>query len=331
MMKEAICAVVVSYNRKFLLLKCLNGLLKQTKPLDGICLIDNASTDGTPELLKSNGFLGELPPKNLVDPYHGEYTVRPVGGKAVRIHYVRMHKNTGGAGGFYEGVKFAYEKGYDWIWIMDDDVTPEEDCLSALYEKTYELERTGLDRSNIALSCARFDKEGAFVSDGSKRINLKNPFKNLHEQKISPDDLKKKFQSIEGATFEGLMINRHLVEAVGLPNKEFFIYGDDTEFCLRLLKVTKIYLIPTAKIVRERYVKKGENINNWKRYYILRNMLYIDLKYGNISVKLIRPTRKIVKSVLGRLYHREFVGLITIFKSIRDAFKMLKICKYNTH
>ena len=57
-MQEAICAVVVSYNRKFLLLKCLNGLLKQTKPLDGICLIDNASTDVTPELLNANGFLG---------------------------------------------------------------------------------------------------------------------------------------------------------------------------------------------------------------------------------------------------------------------------------
>ncbi|MCD6105633.1 MAG: glycosyltransferase, partial [Thermosipho sp. (in: Bacteria)] len=43
--KETVCAVVVTYNRKELLLECLEALRKQTRPLDAIYLIDNASTD----------------------------------------------------------------------------------------------------------------------------------------------------------------------------------------------------------------------------------------------------------------------------------------------
>ena len=55
--KETICAVVVTYNRKELLIECLEALLKQTRQLDGIYIIDNSSKDETPELLKEKGFL----------------------------------------------------------------------------------------------------------------------------------------------------------------------------------------------------------------------------------------------------------------------------------
>ena len=55
--KEKIAAVVVTYNRKDLLKECLDALLNQTRPLDSIILIDNASTDGTPEFLKEKGYL----------------------------------------------------------------------------------------------------------------------------------------------------------------------------------------------------------------------------------------------------------------------------------
>ena len=50
MNKETVCAVVVTYNRKNHLLECLEGLRKQTRPIDAIYLVDNASTDGTPDL-----------------------------------------------------------------------------------------------------------------------------------------------------------------------------------------------------------------------------------------------------------------------------------------
>ena len=101
-----IAAVVVTYNRKQLLSECLGALLNQTKKLDSVIVIDNASTDGTRELFTDNGLF------NLPD-----------------IDYCPMENNLGGAGGFYEGIKRAYTQGYDWIWIMDDDTIPQEKAL----------------------------------------------------------------------------------------------------------------------------------------------------------------------------------------------------------
>jgi rhamnopyranosyl-N-acetylglucosaminyl-diphospho-decaprenol beta-1,3/1,4-galactofuranosyltransferase len=100
-----VCAVVVTYNRKEALRKCLAALLTQTIHLDEVIVIDGPSTDGTMQLVRE-----EFP----------------------EITYIRLREDIGGAGGFYEGMKLAYKKGYDWIWVMDDDAVPEHDALEEL-------------------------------------------------------------------------------------------------------------------------------------------------------------------------------------------------------
>ena len=109
--KETISAIVVTYNRKELLKECLDSLLNQTLPLDLIIIIDNNSTDGTPEFLEERDYL-----------------------KNGKINYVRLSENTGGAGGFCEGMKRGYNKGFSWLWLMDDDVKPANDCLEKLFK-----------------------------------------------------------------------------------------------------------------------------------------------------------------------------------------------------
>ncbi|MFQ3579516.1 MAG: glycosyltransferase, partial [Bacteroidales bacterium] len=131
--QETICAVVVTYNRKNLLLECLNSLIKQSRPIDALYIIDNNSSDGTEKLLFDKGFISELPPENIQNPWEREFILQcKTGYKEIKCFYVRMHENTGGAGGFYEGVKRGYERGYDWLWLMDDDVEPLSDGLSQL-------------------------------------------------------------------------------------------------------------------------------------------------------------------------------------------------------
>ena len=130
-----ICAVVVTYNRKDLLVECLEALRRQTGPLDAIYIIDNASTDGTPELLRSRGYRD------------GAVIENPLDGSEIIIRYVRLPVNTGGAGGFHEGVKRAFHDGYDWIWLMDDDVEPEEYTLEKLLRAS---ERIPEDISAVA-------------------------------------------------------------------------------------------------------------------------------------------------------------------------------------
>ena len=96
MSSETVCAVVVTYNRKELLIECLEALENQSRPVDAIYIVDNASTDGTSELLLEKNYLGDLPSKELKENF--EETIQK--GNTV-IHYLRMSKNTGGAGGFH--------------------------------------------------------------------------------------------------------------------------------------------------------------------------------------------------------------------------------------
>jgi rhamnopyranosyl-N-acetylglucosaminyl-diphospho-decaprenol beta-1,3/1,4-galactofuranosyltransferase len=112
-MNESIAAVVVTYNRKDLLLECLAGLLKQTHMLDMIIVIDQASTDGTENILAEHGLLSEP-----------------------RITYVRSSENTGGAGGFRAGMEVAYREGFAWIWLMDDDTEADSQALSSMLNYT---------------------------------------------------------------------------------------------------------------------------------------------------------------------------------------------------
>src|ERR1700761_1080776 len=115
-MTETVAAVLVTFNRAELLLNCLDALMRQKRRLDRIFIIDNASTDGTREKLQRAGWLDNP-----------------------AVEYVGMTENTGGAGGFHEGTKRAFEAGYDWLWLMDDDVLAHDDCLEKLLSVGHEL------------------------------------------------------------------------------------------------------------------------------------------------------------------------------------------------
>ncbi len=100
---QNICTVVVTYNRLEMLRQCITALENQTVPCD-ILVVDNASTDGTPEWLSSK----------------------------TAVSHIRMPENTGGAGGFNYGIREAVLKSFDYIWLMDDDTIPSVDALEKL-------------------------------------------------------------------------------------------------------------------------------------------------------------------------------------------------------
>ena len=112
-MDKRTVAVVVTYNRKDTLTRCIDALLAQTAPVD-VLIIDNASTDGTAEMVAPR----------LCD----------------RVRYRNTGANLGGAGGFQYGVRLAVQEGYDLLWLMDDDCIPQPEALEALLSADKELE-----------------------------------------------------------------------------------------------------------------------------------------------------------------------------------------------
>ena len=329
--KETICAVVVTYNRKKLLIECLKSLLKQTKPVQGIYLIDNASTDGTPKLLLEKRYIKELPPQNLTKPWEKEFEIKNlIDRQVVKLHYVRMHENTGGAGGFHEGVKRAYKKGYDWLWLMDDDIKPTPFCLEELlnHKKLIYKETKILP---VALTGPRFFLDGKFVNRDIKRFNLFNPFLNFfgnNVSKVSKKDLAKQYFKIEGASFEGLLINAQIIKKIGFPDKRFFIFGDDTDYCLRLVQYGDIYYIPQTKFIRMSILKNEKKVYKWKDYYKIRNLFYLKLKYSSLFIKIIRIPYELLKLIVGKIIKKDVKSILVILKAFRDAL-IMKYEDYN--
>ncbi len=132
----------------------------------------------------------------------------------------RLDRNRGGAGGFHEGLRLAVERGADLAWLMDDDGLPEPDCLTRLLEHD-------------------FDFWGPVVVDEADPGRLVFPIRlpggtravhRMRDVLAAADD-----GVIHDVVipFNGVLVTRELVEQIGLPREEYFIWGDDHEYRLR--------------------------------------------------------------------------------------------------
>src|SRR5918912_3722778 len=121
---DTVQAVVVTHNRRALLLDCLEAIARQTRPVEGVLVVDNASTDGTLEALQSSGLADRVP-----------------------LDYLRLTRNGGGSEGFHYGVAEALGSGADWLWLMDDDCEPGPTTLADMLA----VERAG-DRDAAVLA-----------------------------------------------------------------------------------------------------------------------------------------------------------------------------------
>lgn len=286
---ETICAVVVTYNRKLLLLECLESLIKQTHPIDALYIIDNASTDGTPVVLKEKGYIKEILSVQK-EPIEVEYTLDVLSNgskyRQVKVHYLRLNENTGGAGGFFEGVKRGYEKGYDWLWLMDDDAEPSSDCLAELYTSI-----RNLPENVILVSPLKFDRDGEIQQHHCGFIK-KDKFQmiSLTAAQYSSMD---HYTEIDYSSFVGPMISSRVILKAGFPDKDFFIWHDDIEYCCRLREYGEIYLVKKAKIThKDRPQKTYENSckekksDLWKIYFGKRNSIFLYKRYRSNRLKV---------------------------------------------
>lgn len=252
-MDKKVVAIVVTYNRKKLLKECLEAIFAQTVRIDTLILIDNASTDGTNEFLKENGFMD-----------------RP------GFSYNLMDSNLGGSGGFYEGMKRVSDDA-DWVWIMDDDTIPNPDCLEKL-----------LKASTIIKEDASFFASSVFGPE-NEPMNVPSVDFSLTENGY-PDwyfNLNQKMVKIKNATFVSLLIRGAALKKCGLPCRDYFIWGDDTEYTTRLTThYGPAYMVGDSVVCHKRIGAKAlaiTNENDPKRianyFYYYRNILINDYVY----------------------------------------------------
>lgn len=191
-----IVAVVVTYNRLELLQRVLERL-EGIDAVDEVLVVDNASTDGTGAWLR--GFEA----------------------RSARTSATVKTTNTGGAGGFHDGLAWALERGADLMWLMDDDGLPDPDCLARL------------------LGHDDLDFWGPVVVDEDDPARLVFPIRFPGGTRASGRVDEVRAAATAGLVrdvvipFNGVLVTRDLVERIGLPRAEFFIWGDDVEYLWR--------------------------------------------------------------------------------------------------
>lgn len=196
--KKTVAAVVVTRDRLAYLQDCVERLLGQSAACD-VLVVDNASLDGTDQWLAA--VVKEQP----------------------RVQYRRLGSNTGGAGGFNCGMRWAVEGGWDYVWIMDDDCRPEPDALEKLLEADELLGGPGK---------YGFVSSAVLWTDGHECV--------MNRQRVSrkyyryTEFLKEGVIQVEQATFVSLLFPAETVRTFGLPIKDYFIWGDDIEYTRRI-------------------------------------------------------------------------------------------------
>lgn len=290
-----ITAVVVTFNRLALLKECIEGLRRQTVPLQEIIVVNNGSSDGTAQWLAEQSGLTIITQGNL-----------------------------GGAGGQHTGIGQAMEDKADWIWLMDDDAEPYPDAL----EKFLPF----LNQDSVAaVATTVIDKEGKIQEVHRGDWDYRGINTHFGCRSLPLGEYSNRSVQVGYATFVGIMVNRKAVERVGLPKKELFLHFDDIEYSLRLGRYGRILLIPESKMLHKEnasnhfYLKKiwgKERIRIkyeklWLRYFVTRNVVW--------GVKEYHGKNWSTRLVLTRYYLRSIIGILLF-----DDHKKRRIVFFNS-
>jgi GT2 family glycosyltransferase len=254
--------VVVTYNRAALLTRMLAGLSALDRQPDAVIVVDNASTDHTATVLDGAGF---------------EHS-------GLKLQVIRPDDNLGGAGGFHAGVEAAHQQGFDRIWLMDDDVVPAPDCLDVLL---------GVDED--CLMAVREDTSGRLVEKAAVTFDLRNPLRlkpktQMVETAYASRSAMPELVEIQVVAFEGFMVRRRVIDAIGLPDPGYFIFYDDVDFALRARRAGfRIYAVRDAVLVRQLDFDQQHDLAGWKGYYMYRNLFTVHLRYGENALVRAKP------------------------------------------
>lgn len=287
-MKNPICMIVVTFNRKDLLLRNIVAARLQSVPVD-ILIFDNHSMDGTFEYLCEKEV---LPAENIT------------------YHYAES--NCGGAGGFSEGLKIAYEMGYSFFWLMDDDgYCYNENTLSNL------LDRKPDDTDAFIMN-------STVICSDEKELTFGFPEIETYEKLV--------FASENGVfkgyinPFNGTLISKGCIDKIGFPIGEFFLYGDEHEYMLRALKngikvetvIDSLYYHPVNRPIEYkkvgRYLVPVKSEPVWKSFCDARNSIYISKRYESKKMLLIRAYCLVMAAVIKpekklRYLHYSLLGI----------------------
>ena len=169
------------------------------------------------------------------------------------ILYKRLESNCGGAGGFYFGLKAAHQDfENEWIVVLDDDA-----ILPADY--------------NISLEHAIQQYPDVKCFTG----NVTRMEYGIKYMRINDDT---EYTSVNNFSFVSAVFHRDIITKIGFPEKDYFIWYDDNEYAMRVIKNSRI--VSMNRVIVE-HLQNDSSMDSllWKKYYGIRNKLHMIKKH----------------------------------------------------
>ena len=286
-MNVSVASVTTAYNAEKYLPRQIESLLKQSRPLQEIIVVDNRSTDGTVAMLAER---------------FPQVTVLP------------QTENLGAAGGWAAGLHYAtHEKKHDWIWNFDGDSVPSETALDSLLAGIEEIET---DRQvGMVAPMPVHEETGILHPPWLWKGGFVRPPDEFFLQRTWFADL---------VIASGCMIRREVVNAIGMPRVDFFMDFADFEYCFRLRSQGyKIAVVNQCRMAHELGNLKTVSFAGrsrlwsehapWREYYVSRNVTYMALS--------LYPTPEVKRALA--LYLVRHAAAVLLFGSE----KLASICK----
>ena len=266
MIKADYAVVIVTYNRAALLRECVSQVEKQTVPASKIIVVNNASTDGT------TAYLEELAKRDNV------------------YQIIQCSRNLGGAGGFAKGMACAMNSSVDCVLLIDDDA-----MLSADYMERLLAARDRNPQYGAFAGCVLVDGK----IDTNQRKNFSKAgmlFRNCKEALYQ-----NAYFVCETASFCGMLVDKIIMDKIGLPNAEYFIFHDDVEYSIRINQFSKFLVVPSAVLhhkTERGAAKRYPRRYDWHDYYAVRNRIWYVMEHGTMLDRLVNGADLLLRVII---------------------------------
>jgi GT2 family glycosyltransferase len=269
-----------------------------------------------------------------------------------KLEVIHLSENTGSAGGYSEGLRNASAcEDCEFIWLLDDDNRPKEGALKVLIDFWQNIEEEDKE-FRLALLSFREDrevyKEVIFKNKPDLVMGRKNSFLGFHVMEL-PKELLRRFKNrylreineiallkklygqVSAAPFGGMFFHKKLLDEIGYPKRDLYLYADDWEFSYRITqKGGKIILLLNSVIEDiEKSWHLGDNkglfrvnllgdFEDFRLYYYVRNRVYFEKKY------LVTNPLIYIFNKFTLLFTVGLLGLINKRKNIKIISKAVK-------
>jgi GT2 family glycosyltransferase len=238
--------IILAYNKKEALKQCLESIQRDSYIEKEIVVVDNASSDGSSEMLRST---------------------------FSSITVISNRENLGYTGGNNIGMKFALKnRDCDYLLILNDDTIVDPDLITLLVKFAKANPKIGvvnpkiLDFETKREICNNYGKYNFYIGIGHKLL-------------LETDDVEE-ISLFRGTCF---LIKKEVIDKIGLMDENFFMYFDEADLSFRVKKAGFVMLHVSKAIVYHQLSHSfSGRMNPIVEYYSTRNELLFARKHLNL-------------------------------------------------